>query len=910
MTDEASIRTAFAPRYEIEGEVGRGGMATVYRALDHQLGRVIALKVLHPELTHLLGADRFHREVSIAAGLQHANIVSLYEAGEAGGFLYFTMPLVVGETLRTRLEREAQLPVDEAVRIAEQIAEALDAAHSSGVVHRDVKPENILLSGDRALVADFGIARAITAAGENKLTSAGIVVGTPEYMSPEQAGGSTALDGRSDIYALGCVLYEMLVGEPPCTGPTAQAVVARQLQEAPRSVRVVRPTVTAELEAVVDRALAKVPADRFPTARSFSAALERARREPSDVAALGRGLWRHRRLLGAAGVALVGVALAARFVLGRSAFAAGVRAFDRWDIRHAQQQLRRAVQADPRNGEAYLWLAQAAVLQGADTSEWRPSASSALAFARHLPNLRDSTLARALNALAVGSYPQACAAYDSLRARDTLDVLAWFGLGECRRRDETVVRDTRSPTGWRFRSSYQGAVSAYQHALQILPQFNFAFGPAAYNRLVGTLVPEPIWARPGVALAPDTGLFLAYPALDHDTLILLPHRASDFGIDPPPSHAAAIAKGRKLYRELATDWVRAFPRSDRAHAARARALELGGELTDSGGRPSALAEIREARRLASDPVLALGDAMTELRLLLKLEQFGRVRVLADSLLAVNPRPVDESSAWQLACAAALVGQAHRTADLLAGTASDSSFESPVERPQEVPLQATRAALRLMAYASLGAPAESLPALEGQVDTALRRYVEPDRVETVRRQILALSDLLAFPVRGRMRAADSAAMAFLSEIAWPLARGDTAAARTRLAQVRRDQARMGPTSLLPEHVYLQSWLSATVHDTAAAEALLGLSLDNLAASPTMLIGEPMMAGTLVRAMALEAALARRRHDPSRARKWTARVDTLWSGSDLPQLRSLVDSLAGPERATLGERVMVAPLRRSR
>ena len=338
--------------------------------------------------------------------------------------------------------------------------------------------------------------------------------------------------------------------------------------------------------------------------------------------------------------------------------------------------------------------------------------------------------------------------------------------------------------------------------------------------------------------------------------------------------------------------MRAFPRSDQAHAARALALEFGGELADSAGRPSALAEIREARRLVRDPARALRDATTELRLLLKLERFGLVRTLADSLLAAGPRPVDESSAWDLACAAALVGRAHRAADLLAGTASDSSFVSPVERPQAVPLQATRAALRLLAYASVGAPVESLPALEQQVDTALRRYVEPDRVEIVRRQIQGVSDLLAFPARGRSPAADSAGLPFLTETEWLLARGDTAAARTRLVQVRRGQTRLGPTSLLPEQVYLQSWLSAAVHDTAAAEAMLGLSLDNLAAAPTMLIGEPMMAGSLVRAMALEARLAWRRHDPARARKWAARVDTLWSGSDLPQLRSLADSLAGP------------------
>ena len=292
--DQAFLKGALGTRYEVQGEVGRGGMATVYRALDRRLGRTVALKVLHPEFTRLLGADRFHREISIAAALQHDNIVSLFEAGDDGGLLYYTMPLVEGETLRARLEREGQLPVDEAVRIAEDIAAALGCAHQHGVVHRDVKPENILLNGDRAMVTDFGIARAITEAGGDRLTSTGFAVGTPAYMSPEQGSGTAKVDGRADIYALGCVLYEMLSGEPPFTGPTAQAVVARHMQEAPRSMRVVRPAVSPALQEVVEKALAKVPADRYATAGDFAAALERAKRRPGRLASLV-GRWLRRR---------------------------------------------------------------------------------------------------------------------------------------------------------------------------------------------------------------------------------------------------------------------------------------------------------------------------------------------------------------------------------------------------------------------------------------------------------------------------------------------------------------------------------------------------------------------------------------------------------------------------------------
>ena len=888
---QASIQAALGPRYEIQGEVGRGGMATVYRAFDRHLERPVALKVLHPELSLLLGSDRFHREITIAASLEHANVVSLYEAGEADGFLFFTMPLVEGETLRARLEREGQLPVTDAVRIAEQVAAALGAAHGHGVVHRDVKPENILLSGERALVADFGLARAITAAGANRLTSAGLAVGTPAYMSPEQAAGQATVDARSDIYALGCVLYEMLAGEPPFTGPTVQAVVARQLQEPPRSLRVVRPGVSPALQAVVEQALAKVPADRFTTVQEFSAALELASREPA-VGALGRRLWRRRRLVVTSLVAVVALAVAARFLIGRSAFAEGKRAFDRWNLARAQQQLRRAVAADPRNGEAYLWLAQAAVLQGAEGSDWRSAAQSAWMFAPRLKTARDSGLARGLLSLADSLYPQACAVYDSAVARDSLDVLAWFGLGECRRRDNLVVRDARSATGWRFRSSYEGAVQAYQRALQIAPQLNFAFGPSAYERLVTLLVPEPIWARNGDALPPDTGLFLAYPALDHDTLLLVPHPAAALGTRPPSTSGAAVAKGRRLLRDVVGRWVEAFPASSRAHAALALALEIRGELVDTEPtRPSALGEIRRARRLETDATLAIRDAAMEIRLELKLGRFARARALADSVLGSSAGP-GAASAGCLACIAALVGRAHRTAQLLAATASDSSFGTPIAKPREVPVAAAAPALRFVAYASLGAPADSLPALELQVDTALRRYVEPGQVDVVRHQIMDLAAMLAFPTRRAMPALGPIGLNFLTETELLLSRGDTASARARLDAARREQTELGPSSVLPEHAFLQSWLAVAVHDTAGAEWLLRMMLDNLAAAPTMLTGEPQQSAMLVRAMALEARLAAARHDGVRARLWAARVDTLWSGSDLPQLRSLVDSLAMP------------------
>src|SRR2546426_1303323 len=272
----AVLRDALADRYAVERELGRGGMATVFLAEDLKHRRPVAIKVLHAELAAAVGADRFLREIEVAARLQHPHILPLYDSGTAGGFLYYVMPYVEGESLRDRLQREKQLSLEDTLRIAGEVAGALAYAHSHGVVHRDIKPENVMLSGGTAVVTDFGIARAVTAAGDaRQLTQTGTVIGTPAYMSPEQATGSAEIDGRSDQYSLACVVYEMLVGEPPFTGPTAQAVMARHSLDLVSPPSIVRASIPDAVEDALLRALAKTPADRFPTAALFAEALAR-----------------------------------------------------------------------------------------------------------------------------------------------------------------------------------------------------------------------------------------------------------------------------------------------------------------------------------------------------------------------------------------------------------------------------------------------------------------------------------------------------------------------------------------------------------------------------------------------------------------------------------------------------------
>ncbi len=278
------LSSTLGERYAVERQIGEGGMALVYRAKDLKHERTVAIKVLRQELAVSLGADRFLREIRVAANLQHPNILGLYDSGEVDGLLFYVMPFIEGESLRDRLNKEQQLPLTDALQIVRESADALQYAHERGIVHRDIKPENILLMGGHALVADFGIARAVSQAGGEKLTQTGMAIGTPHYMSPEQSLGSEHVDARSDIYSLGCVLYELLIGQPPFTGPNSMAIMARHSMEVVPSLQVVRASVPDEVEDAVMQALEKTPADRFQTMKEFAERLSRGRGRGGDGA--------------------------------------------------------------------------------------------------------------------------------------------------------------------------------------------------------------------------------------------------------------------------------------------------------------------------------------------------------------------------------------------------------------------------------------------------------------------------------------------------------------------------------------------------------------------------------------------------------------------------------------------------
>jgi serine/threonine-protein kinase len=322
MDPGSQLNAALAGRYDIDREIGAGGMATVYLARDLKHNRKVALKVLKPELGAVLGVERFLAEIQVTANLQHPNLLPLFDSGEANGLLFYVMPFVEGESLRARLEREKQLPVDEAVRIAVAIAGALDYAHQHGVIHRDLKPENILLQAGQPVIADFGIALAVSKAGGARVTQTGLSLGTPQYMSPEQATGDKVIDGRTDIYSLAAMTYEMLTGEPPHTGTSAQAIIAKLMTEDVRPLTVLRRAVPAHVDAAVRHGLEKLAADRFATAGDLARALTGERpvvlAGAAAAGASGSGAivprpgWQTRALVGALSlVALGGVATSA-----------------------------------------------------------------------------------------------------------------------------------------------------------------------------------------------------------------------------------------------------------------------------------------------------------------------------------------------------------------------------------------------------------------------------------------------------------------------------------------------------------------------------------------------------------------------------------------------------------------------
>jgi eukaryotic-like serine/threonine-protein kinase len=1050
---QSRLADALGGRYTIERELGRGGMSIVYLTRDLRNDRWVALKVFRPELAGALGPERFVHEIKVAAALAHPHILPLFDSDVADGLLFYTMPYVEGESLRHRLIRERRLPVADAVAIAADVADALAYAHARNIVHRDIKPENILLEAGHPVVSDFGIARAISVADESRMTGTGIVVGTVDYMSPEQAGGQD-IDGRSDIYSLGCVLYEMLVGHAPLAGqtPTGQ----------PRSVTAERRDIPLEVEYAVEVALAQLPSERFATAREFAAALA-----PQTSAASSDGRSRRMRrrwgaiaavvalVLGMIGVLLVprfaaakldaslyvvvpfghrggaapslvngdqcelllsqafgrwtdvrladplrvhdartrrgdqpmtldeatrlardvgagmlvwgdvstvgdsiqvtaalydlrhggktvrdytvrihkdGHKLEAKFreladsillggvnvvqlrpdVVGTDvlaafyAYAEGREALARWDLAGAERAFQAALQSDPDYAQASLWLAHAQMWGNAPLADWKASTARALASPGKL-GLGELTMARAVSALAAGQFPEACHRYRQVIAHRPADFAAWFGLGECQRRDQIVEPDSTSASRWRFRASYQGAAAAYRRALELVPSAHRAFTGIAMQRLTELFFAETYLYRAGYAPRAggggDTLRFGAFPSIDHDTLAFIPWLIADFfsakGGSRPPTAPAAVARNREELRSLIAKWIAAFPTSANAYEALSLVLETTGELDLGPSRDrSALAAIRRARLLTTDPEQALRDAVAETRLLLKLERFAPAATLTDSVLTAAPADPGPLASRRLAGLALLTGRVYRAAHLLQRSAP---LDTPVtwdgiEVP-DAPMPVKQASLELLAYAAMGQPADSLRAVKRRVDQRVNSWAGPVSREQLRLAVLHVPMTLAFETIGVSDVhRRDAGGDYVIELQWAIARGDTAAVRAELARQAGFRARARAGDVAIDGTFAEAAVLLQLHDTAAAIAVLDFSLQALPTLGTSLLEQPEQVGSAIRAMALRAELAARAGDIGTAIRWARAVTTLWANCDPPlqPLRQRMRALAGSTR----------------
>ena len=1044
MTGPASVaRSEFAGRYVVEREIGRGATATVYLARDRVQDRVVAIKVLRPDLSESVVSEIFLREIRLTAGLKHPRIVAALDAGDDDGRLYFVLPYMDGGTLRQRVERDKQLSIADALTIAANVADALDYAHSRGIIHRDVKPENILFANDEASLADFGVARALEKLLGEKSTSSGIVRGTPAYMSPEQASGGRDYDGRSDIFSLGCVLYEMLAGIPAFVGPTPEVVLAQRFAHSPRDLRVYRPSVPDAVEAVVRRSLAFSPADRFATAGEFAVAMRSALNAPVAstptphpvVPAPGPAPRTHPLVLVAGVSALIGLLVfgvhtvsqlrvgvtatqhpdttrlvvfplerdssagvrtydddllhealsrwrgiilvdqmqiadairrrgqirsgpeagalsaslgAGRYVRGRltpvgnawRAYAAlynngdtralyqatehvpldlagaiaayrrladslllhgaggdakpevvaGTRSLpavqamgraqaglDDWDLAAADAAFEAAVGFDPNYARANLWLAQVRAWREMPPTTWASVASRAYGASGELSD-REHTLAHALVLLGRGDYAAACGVYDELRRENDHDFAAWFGLGQCRGMDKLVVPDANSPSGWRFRSSYQRAALAYSRAFELLPSVHREYERGAFEPLMRLLMVSTDLMT-GFAVGRDTSLFLARPALIGDTLVMVPYPwALVFSGSPstfPPQFEKALERQRTEFRRIAASWSAAFPQSAGAKQLVAIALELLGDR-------DAIDTLRLARRLTASSVRRTQLAAREVLLLVKfgvpdkLSDLKSAQALADSVLRTTADVSFDAEA--LAPIAAVVGRC--------------AAAERIVRRLPAPTGALQISEQLFADGQVVQAREALgcgtaghgPTLR-QLATAVAR--EPltdsagdrrlDEMFLVRPALL--SPVLDSDVVSRLATTSSNE---LLRAAAALTRHDTSGTRAALDAFA---AKSRPESATPDIAYPSARLWASAGDTARAIASLDRTLGDLRSyDPRVLTDLPTVAA-LVRSMALRAELAVAARDVDSARRWATPAALLWSSSD-PELRPAV------------------------
>lgn len=1017
-----------AGRYEVERPVGEGASAVVYRARDTRTGAAVAIKVLRPELTQSAASARFVKEIRRTAELRHPHILPVLESAEHEGRPCFVIPFMEGGSLRDRLKRERQLPIADALAILEPVADALDYAHAQGLIHRDVKPENILFGDGRPMLADFGIARAVEKVLDETSTSTGIVRGTPAYMSPEQASGSTDYDGRSDIYSLACVLYEMLAGMPAFVGPTPESVIAQRLTYAPRDIRVYRPTVPPAVSRAIARALEITPADRFQTAGdflrtvraalaeepraaparsrhrwwpyvaaagvvaalAFAAALS-ARRQPAapdlpppdttrlvvlpfdnDTGSLNaadfvfEGLHRYRGLSLVESFAtadavrrrgritslddafaITASVNAGRFIRGRilssgptriayaalydvptrselyharvtlpddparlpEAFAAladslalrgraqllggevvgrgrvnlpaleilmqGRAALAEWDLVAAESLLARAVDADPEDSRTHLWLAQVRAWLDRSSSRFAPSVERAAADSARL-SLSERRQATALLALARGDYPGACSVYAEIATRQPSDFIGWYGLGHCHNRDRVVVRDSRSPSGWSYRSSYYRGILAYARAFAAFPSSLRQFEGVAYEPLMDFLFTSNTRLRRGTAA--DTSLtFFARPSLQGDTIAFIPYpsdRILGGHLDLAGVHEGRLHL-RRMFRDITASWARALPGSAEAKEAVAIALEMLGDVA------AARDSFRVARALATDPGTKVRLASSEVLADLKhaIRESGdieRSMALVDSLMR-HAVPRDAASADRLARLAVLTGRCADAQRLLAAAARPLEVPVPLSATVNATVHATIPGIVMgcRAPSALRDLTQSIGFTGGSAE---------QRLETEYHAVGQLIGLFPREYAEEARRFAASMGDYALVVVDSLSRDNAEGARRTLARQAQRRRAAGVPGLLPDAGLTEARLWLQVGDSTMAASILDASLREFSGAQPLesrrVLENAVMLATVVPALSLRAALARARGESDA--RWTSIATQLWRRAD-PALR---------------------------
>ena len=1032
MEHDPTVTGEFTARYTVERELGRGGAAVVYLARDNRQERHVALKILHKELAQAIGAKRFLREIKHSSALHHPHLLTILDSGESRGTLYYVMPYMPDGSLRARIAKEKQLPIDDSLRITKDVGEALAYAHEKGIVHRDIKPDNVLFSGDHACLADFGIARAVDSVAADTLTSTGLVVGTPAYMSPEQASGEKTVDARSDQYSLACLLYEMITGLPPFIGATQQSVISQRFTQPPPSMRVHRPNVPDHVERAVKRALAVIPADRFPSVHEFVEALHdpdaapapapgpvsvhRIRRRWFAVGAAAaivavaviaanpgaswmRGLGRAKvdtakfvvLPFRSEGDSLVGVRVAtaihaglgrweglplenhlaitdavrergsvrslgdayaiaeklgagrlvwgevmeeggqptvyaelydvsARKGIGRKrvplpgraiddsvffdivtslagadamsprtdrgvrgtsswtawqAYARAVAALAEWQLADAERDLRLAVDADPDFAVAQLHLAQVMSWIHPETDHsWHVHARRAVAGRGELGE-RDAQRAEALLSFALREYDKSCRLYGALVRGDTLDAVAWFSLGGCRRSDKIVVPDRRSRSRWSFRSSYHEAGQAFARAYEIDPRLH-AIPRFDWVRQVFAIDRNRM--REGQKTVEGPTVFGAKPTLVADTIAYTPYPMPDFeqGYDAVSRSrmAAALSRNRDVMLEITTSWTRTYPLSADAFRALAAVRENRDELTGSDASAGALQALKRAKELAGTRAdsLAIGEA--EVRVLLKLARYAHARSLADSVLAGIGAP--SVANWKsIARLAALTGRVAAFESALQFFPSKHAGASGIDQT------VGKAGGQLLARTTLPICGQQAVSAEQSLRALIQTRVRPEHRDEANASVLGHGlSYMALCTNGTSMASATRDQSLITRAQIAFARGDLATTNAILDTLDEDRTSMRAGDMAVNLGVRHAALRLHLGDTASAVRILDNTLDAIPTLSASIFGDhPLEAVMLLRAMVMRADLAGPA-SPDAAQKWSRVVLELWRNAEAP------------------------------